>query len=162
MPDERYHIRRKDKTIGSADEMFQVLQEQPYMTIAMCSGEEPYLVTVNHAYDRRRNSLYFHCAPEGRKVEMLRANPRVWGQVLEDRGYVEGECDYDYRCVEFEGQAVLVSDAEEKRRALEMLVEKLESHPDEAKKKHITDSSVKKVAVFRIDISSMTGKKRTR
>jgi len=160
MPARRYHIRRSEKAISSAEEMVGIIRGQPYMTIAMCSDGEPYLVTVNHAYDADKNSLYFHCAPEGRKVDVLRANPRVWGQVLEDRGYVRGECDYDYRCVEFEGRAVMVTDEDERRRALELLIEKLEEAPDDAKKRHMAEPSLGKVAVFRIDIRSMTGKER--
>ena len=49
---------------------------------------------------------------------MLRANPRVWGQVIEDRGYLPGQCAHAYRSVMFEARAEFVTDLQEKRRAL--------------------------------------------
>ena len=43
---------------------------------------------------------------------MLRANPSVWGQVIEDRGYLPGQCSHAYRSVMFEARAEFVTDLE--------------------------------------------------
>ena len=43
--------------------------------------------------------------------------PCVWGQVVEDRGYLPGQCSHAYRSVMFEARAEFVADLEEKRRA---------------------------------------------
>ena len=72
-------IRRKEKTIEDAAELRAILREAKHVTLAMCRDGEPYLVTVNHGFDPERRCLYFHCAREGKKVDILRANPRVWG-----------------------------------------------------------------------------------
>lgn len=140
--------------------MKEIIQSQSYMTMAMGHRAEPYPVTLNHSYDMPSNSPYSQCASEGKKLSFLSANPRAGGQVLEDRGYVEGGCDY--RCVEFEGRASRVADAVEKRKALELRIDKLETCPDEAERKHLTRSSTEEVAIFRVDIVSMIGKKRVK
>lgn len=43
--------------------------------LVMSRGDEPYAVPMNHSFFEGR--LYFHCAPEGMKLDFLRANPKV-------------------------------------------------------------------------------------
>ena len=99
-----YHLRRAEKSLTNEDTIWAILAQQKYLTLAMCKNNKPYLATLNYGFDREARCLYFHCAPEGRKITYLQANPIVWGQVLEDDGYVDGACNHAYRTVEFEGQ----------------------------------------------------------
>ena len=87
-------IRRKEKKIESEDEMIAIIESAKYVTIAMSVKDEPYLATLSHGYDREKNCIYFHCAQEGKKVDILKENNVVWGQALEDHGYTEGACAY--------------------------------------------------------------------
>jgi nitroimidazol reductase NimA-like FMN-containing flavoprotein (pyridoxamine 5'-phosphate oxidase superfamily) len=160
MTNQLYHMRRTEREILDEQELRSIVSRAKYMTVAMCKNSEPYLVTVNHVCDSEAKAIYFHCAKEGKKVEFLESNPRVFGEVMEDRGYVEGECDYDYRSVHFKGRASKVSDLTEKRKALDLMIEKLEKNPEVAKKEFIDKSSLMNVMIFRIDIETMTGKKR--
>lgn len=160
MVDSVYHIRRKEKEIHDRSELLHVLSKADYVTVAMCKENEPYLVTVNHSFDPKANAVYFHCASVGKKIDFLRDNPRVCGEAIEDRGYVEGKCDYDYRSVHFYGQANQVDDLLEKRHALNLMIDKLEKAPEPSKKDFIDQDSLVKIVIFRIDIDSMTGKKR--
>ncbi len=155
-----YHMRRKEREITSRKEMTGLLARLPHVTIAMCRDGIPYLVTVNHAFDAKANSIYFHCASSGKKLDFIEANPIVMGQAMEDRGYVDNECDYDYRTVHFEGIARRVTSQREKLRALELLVAKFETDSEEARKRFIKAASLKRVSVFRIDIDKMSGKMR--
>ena len=75
---------------------------------------EPYLAALSHGYDEEKNCLYFHCAKEGKKVEILHANNRVWGQALVDRGYVQGACGHLYATTQFKGRVTFVDDIVEK------------------------------------------------
>jgi nitroimidazol reductase NimA-like FMN-containing flavoprotein (pyridoxamine 5'-phosphate oxidase superfamily) len=160
MAKDKYHLRFKDREMRGRREILDVIMNQNHMTIAMCRGGEPYLATVNHAYEPKLNCLYFHCARKGKKIDYLRANPTVWVQILEDRGYVQGKCDYDYRTVQIKGRATRVTNLAEKRSALRLLIKGLESEPEPSKKLLLTVKSLRRVAVFRVDIESITGKKR--
>lgn len=159
MPD-NYHLRRTEKAIESRDEMLGIIGSRPHMTLAMCSEMGPYLVTLNHAFDRDRMCVYFHCAGEGRKVDCIRFDPNVWGQVMEDLGYIDGECDWGYRTVHFWGKAEFVSDIDEKRHALGLLVAKLERDVEDAKERHITESGLSKVLIGKVALVGFTGKQR--
>jgi nitroimidazol reductase NimA-like FMN-containing flavoprotein (pyridoxamine 5'-phosphate oxidase superfamily) len=155
----RYHLRRSEKALDDPKEMEQVLSSVRIMTVACCSGNEPYLFTVDFAWDPQARELWFHCATEGRKIKILQANPRVCATVVEDRGYVDGECDHAYRSLVLEGKACVVTDLSEKRRALELLARKHERQPEAILARFAgNDEAVRKVAIVRISVESTSGK----
>ncbi len=41
-------IRRKEKVIRTTKEMQEILLQAKHITLAMCTNNEPYLVTVSH------------------------------------------------------------------------------------------------------------------
>jgi nitroimidazol reductase NimA-like FMN-containing flavoprotein (pyridoxamine 5'-phosphate oxidase superfamily) len=152
-----FHVRRKDREIIDATVLRMVLKSTKYVTVAFCMGGEPYLVSLSHGYDEKRNCLYFHCAPEGKKLVFWRASDSVWGQALLDYG-VTDECDYAYTSVHFKGRVSLIEDLSEKRHAMEVMVRQLSEHP-EAKLAKIKLEKLARTTMGRIDISYMTGKK---
>jgi nitroimidazol reductase NimA-like FMN-containing flavoprotein (pyridoxamine 5'-phosphate oxidase superfamily) len=157
---EKFHgLRRKEKEIKDPAEIRAILGAAKYVTIAMCRGDEPYLVTLSHGYDEKRNAVYFHCAREGKKIEILAANNRVWGQALADRGYAEGRCDHLFRSVHFRGRVTFIEEEAEKRHALGTMIRQLEKEPDRVMAAQVTGSSVANVRVGRIDIDFMSGKR---
>jgi nitroimidazol reductase NimA-like FMN-containing flavoprotein (pyridoxamine 5'-phosphate oxidase superfamily) len=152
-----FHVRRKDREITDSAELKRVLKSAKYVTIAICMDNEPYLVSLSHGYDEARNCLYFHCAPEGKKLVFWKANNSVWGQALLDYG-VTDECDYAYTSVHFKGTVTLIEDLSEKRHAIAVMVRQLSENP-EAKLAKIKLEKLAKTTMGRIDISYMTGKK---
>ncbi len=100
---DRYHQRRPEQTIEDWAKQLDIIQNGTHLTMAMAVGDEPYLATVNYGFDADANTFYFHCNPKGKKVDFLRQNPVVWGQILDDRGYVDGRCLHGFRTVQFRG-----------------------------------------------------------
>ena len=156
---ERYHLRRTEKSMDGQNEIEKVLASVRIMTVACCLENEPYLFTVDFAWDSQARELWFHCATEGRKIKILQGNPRVCITVVEDRGYLDGECDHAYRSLILEGKAQIVTDLSEKRRALELLARKHERQP-EAVLARLTgnDEDVQKVGMVRVSVDSISGK----
>ncbi len=155
----RYHLRRSEKALDDPKEIEQILASVKIMTVACCSGNEPYLFTVDFAWDPQTRDLWFHCATEGRKMEILRTNPRVCVTVVEDHGYIQGECDHAFRSLVMEGIAEVVTDLSEKRRALKLLVEKSEPEPEVVLARLVgNDDAVRKVGLVRISVDSISGK----
>ncbi len=155
---EHYHLRRSEKTIADLDELYEVIAGQKYLTLALCREDEPYLVTLSYGFDRERNCFYFHCAGEGKKMDFWRANPTVWGQIVEDHGYLPGHCNHAFRSVQFRGQVSFLKDVEEKRRALSLMVEQLEPDPETVKAQMLGQKRVCAVTVGKIAIEGMSGK----
>ena len=156
---ERYHLRRTEKSMDGQNEIEKVLASVRIMTVACCLENAPYLFTVDFAWDSQARELWFHCATEGRKIKILQGNPRVCITVVEDRGYLDGECDHAYRSLILEGKAQIVTDLSEKRRALELLARKHERQP-EAVLARLTgnDEDVQKVGMVRVSVDSISGK----
>jgi nitroimidazol reductase NimA-like FMN-containing flavoprotein (pyridoxamine 5'-phosphate oxidase superfamily) len=152
-------IRRKEKEIRDFGELTEILKTAKYVTLAMCLNNEPYLVSISHGYDQEKNCIYFHCAGEGKKINILRTNNVVWGQALNDHGYVQGACDHLYSTTHFKGRVTFVEESAEKEHALKVLIESLDKNPMEIMKKQLTPQSIQKVKIGRIDIDYMSGKK---
>lgn len=152
-----FHVRRKDREITSLAEMRRVLKTTKYITIALCMDNEPYVVSLSHGYDEENNCIYFHCAPEGKKLVYAHANNKVWGQAMMDYG-VTDECDYAYTSVHFAGKMFFVNNLAEKQHGIQILVRQLSENP-EAKLAKITAEKLAKTQMCRIDLDCMTGKK---
>jgi len=152
-----FHVRRKEREITNQSEMRQILKTTKYVTVALCMNNEPYLVSLSHGYDEEKKCLYFHCAPEGKKIVYAQANNRVWGQAVQDFGVTE-ECDYAYASVQFSGTMSLIDDLQEKIHAMTVLVRQVSLNPEEKLEK-IKISKLEKTMMGRIDINYMSGKK---
>jgi nitroimidazol reductase NimA-like FMN-containing flavoprotein (pyridoxamine 5'-phosphate oxidase superfamily) len=151
-----FHVRRKDREVTDSDALKAVLKTTKYVTIALCMNDEPYLVSLSHGYDEKRNCLYFHCADEGKKLVYMKANSKVWGQAVLDYG-VTDECDYAYKSVHFKGTMSMIDDLSEKQHAMEVLVRQLSETPEEKLAK-IKPEKLAKTAMGKIDITYMSGK----
>ena len=155
---EQYHLRRSDKALDDQAEIERILSTARYISVSMCRDDQPYVVLLNHGFDRERRCLYFHCAGQGRKMDILAANPRVWGMAVEDLGYKDGECDHAYRSVMFGGSVTFPADDSDKRAALEVMIRQQESDPERVMAEQLKPSQVAAVTIGRIDIESWSGK----
>ncbi len=158
----KYHLRRQDKALSDEAEMERILGSARYITLAMCAEGEPYLVVLNHGYDPAQRRIYFHCAREGRKIDILRANPRVWGVAFEDLGYLDGKCDHAYRSVMFGGKARFAENEDEKRTALEVMIRQQESDPEKVITEQLAPESIRNITIGVVEIEETSGKEAVR
>ncbi len=141
------------------EEISSVISDARLMTLAMCKDDEPYLVTVNFVFDPGEKCFFFHCAKTGKKIDYLRSNPVVWGQIMEDGGYVQGECVHRYRSVHFKGSVTILDDDGDIKKALTYLIEKQEKDPDPVKKRNIETGKYTGTMMVRIDVEGFSGKR---
>lgn len=139
-------------------EMELLLERMPVGRLAVTTKDGPYIVAVNYLFFE--GSIYFHSGLSGRKVEALQADSRVCflvdevgPQVLWEQGCGISQI---YKSVVCFGKAEFVEGPIEKREILERIVQKYvpSSYPVSPMK----DQNVKKTAVVRIIIDSMSGK----
>ncbi|TRO50797.1 hypothetical protein E2P71_09970 [Candidatus Bathyarchaeota archaeon] len=155
----RYHIRRKDKEITDKKQLAKTLNEPSYITLAMVDQGEPYLVSLSHWYDEAENCIYFHSASEGKKLDILRKNPGVWGQAIIDHGYHVGQCSHLYASVMFKGNVEFVDDVETKKKVFRNMVLKLEPDPESIMDRMLGSAGLPTTIVGRINVEYMSGKK---
>ena len=72
-------MRRKDREVTDPQEIFDILKRCDTVRIAVYGEEYPYIVPVSFGTEMIEGKVvvYFHCAREGLKVDLIRANPRV-------------------------------------------------------------------------------------
>ena len=156
-------VRRKDRMLEDGKDM-ELLERGEYGMLALCGDPEtgiwPYAVPLS--YVLMDGAVYFHCAKEGRKMDLLARNNRVCFTVVGDTQpvYIKDFSTY-YESVMVFGHAAPVEDEEEKYRALFQLAEKyLPDHMDKA------DGDIRhafsRTAVFRISLERVTGKAKAR
>ena len=127
-----HELRRHDLQITDPAEIDRILLGARYATIALVDGDQPYAVTLSCGYDAGHTRLCFHVAPQGRKLDIIAANPSACVTVVGDLGYKVGECAHPYESVVMFGRMRLLEDPDDVRAAMRALVEQLESPQAEA------------------------------
>jgi nitroimidazol reductase NimA-like FMN-containing flavoprotein (pyridoxamine 5'-phosphate oxidase superfamily) len=149
-------MRRKDREITDPAEMESILCESAVCRIALAVAGEPYIIPVSFGYEN--GAVYIHSATEGKKITLLRKNPRCCFEVDQYEGIIQGKnpCSWGmrYRSVIGCGRAVILSDPAEKKQGLACIVRHYQGGTPV-----FSDDEVKNVAVIRIAIESMTGRK---
>lgn len=147
---------RGDKEITDIKEIEAVLERAGVLRIAM-AGDEPYIVPVNFVY--RNGSIYVHSAARGKKIEMLRRDPRVCFEtdLYFETVRADRPCNWGmkYLSVIGTGTARITDDTREKEEALRALMEKYSGSGDW----RFEEKELRAVAVIIISVSSLTGKR---
>jgi nitroimidazol reductase NimA-like FMN-containing flavoprotein (pyridoxamine 5'-phosphate oxidase superfamily) len=148
-------MRRAEREIKDREAIEAILHKATVCRLGLCRNGVPYVVPLSFGY--RDNVLYFHSAPEGRKIDTIRENPHVCFEVDIDQELVPGEspCAWTvrYRSVIGWGRARLVESVEEKRAALDVILDRYSQGRGEYGRE-----ALEKVAVIEVEIESMTGK----
>lgn len=149
-------MRRKDRQISEA-EALSLLEQGEYGVLGTVSTDgQPYGVPVN--YCCLNGSIFFHCALEGRKLDIIRNNPRVSFCVVGNTEVLPAEFGARYESCIVQGMAS-ESLAEEKRAALEGLIAKY-SRDFLAEGHQYIEKLNAKTRVFKISVEAITGKAR--
>lgn len=148
-------IRRKDRLLADAPAR-ELLERGEYGVLSMCTPEGyGYGIPLNYVADG--DTVYFHCAPEGHKLDAIRANGKVSFCVVGDTRVIPGKFTTAYASVHLFGRASVVDDEGERLRALRLLVEKYSPDFREISEKYIAGSFAR-TAVIRLDIEHLSGK----
>ena len=152
---------KREFMITDEQELRRILDSGKVLHLGLAVDNEPYVVPMNYGYvlEEGKLVLYLHSALRGKKLDMIRANSRVFFEIDCDLMPFEGKvpCQYGlaYSSVMGRGKAVIVEDVEEKKKAMSVLM-KTQTGKDFT----FEDRLVSIVAVIRIDVSEYTAKHR--
>jgi nitroimidazol reductase NimA-like FMN-containing flavoprotein (pyridoxamine 5'-phosphate oxidase superfamily) len=148
-------MRRKEREIKDITAIEEILRCATVCRLGLCEDNRPYVVPVCFGY--KENALYIHCGPEGKKLEIIRNNNNVCFEVDIDEGPIKAArpCDWEmkYKSVIGFGKAVLVEDAEDKRKALDVIMQQFSANTFE-----YPEEAVQKTTIIKVEIETMTGK----
>ena len=150
------NIRRKDREITTR-EAIEILESAEYGVLSTVGKDgQPYGVPLSYVY--RNNSIYFHCALIGQKLDNIADNPRVSFCVVGKTKVLPGKFATEYESAVAFGLASEVY-GNERYNALVWLLEKYcPDFIDEGKQYiKLKDKATK---VIKIEISHVSGKAR--
>jgi uncharacterized protein len=155
-------MRKKDREIKDTKELEEILKKADVCRIAFAVDGTPYIVTMNYGYSWKDNlTLYFHCAKEGKKLELMKKNNRVCFEMDIDHDIVQSEnaCDWGmkYRSIVGLGLLESISNEEEKKKGLDCIMD----HYGFVGKKEYNAKALDLTEILRLTTTEFTGKKKT-
>ena len=153
---------RRERQVTDINEILKILDNSKVLHLGLVDGDEPYVVPMNYGYvfEDGKLVLYLHGARRGRKLDVMRANPKVFFEMECDIEPFEGDiaCRYGitYASVMGKGLAEIIwDDNEEKKKALSLLMK-----TQTGKDFEFEDKMVAFVSVIKIVASEFTAKHR--
>ena len=152
-------MRRSDKEIKDINIIEGILIEAQVCRIALCDDNKPYIVPMNFGF--KDNYLYLHSAAEGQKMDILSKNRNICFEVDIKNELIKSDnaCNWGmkyYSVIGF-GKAIFIEDINEKREALNIIMQKY--NENDAKSFEYSEITLNKTAVIKVEITEITGKK---
>jgi len=164
----KYGLTRRELEVTDRDKILEILDKCKIVHIAMVDDGEPYVVPLNYGYileaaaeegESDQLTLYLHGALKGRKIDVMRKNPKVFFEMNCDVVPFDGKiaCQFgtSYSSIMGRGEAEILEDVEEKKVGLSLFMKSQTGMDFE-----FTDKMVSAVSVIRIKVKDYTAKKR--
>lgn len=152
-------MRKADREIKDFEEIKELLDECQTIRLALHDEPYPYIVPLSYGWEERDGKIYiyFHCAKEGKKLDLIEKNSNVCVEVDSLASYrsTGHGITADYKSAIAFGRAERVY-GEELVRGLELLLEHCRVEGYSARECAARDIT----AVVKITVESITGKRR--
>ena len=154
-------MRKKEREITDINEMESIISRADVCHLAFAVDDTPYIVTMNFGYTGgERRYLFFHCATEGRKLDMIRKNNRVCFELETDHEVYSGDkgCDWGmkYSSVVGYGRIFIATDEKERKEGLDNIL----AHYGGSRNYSYDEKVLQQTTILRLEISEMTGKRK--
>jgi len=150
-------MRRKEKEITDKKEIEQIFKDAQVCRLGLFDDKVPYIVPLNFGY--KDNTLYFHSALVGRKIDILKNNPDICFEIDIPGEVISSEeaCSWsmNYRSIIGHGKVVFISAADEKLKAFDIIMSHYSGKTDWT----IGAKMIKATSVFKVKIEDISAKK---
>ena len=140
----------------SDEEIEDLLDKAEVGRLGLSYRDTPYVIPLCFIY--YREALYFHCSPEGRKMDYLQNNNKACCQIDQIGGIIPSEkpCKYNigFKSVLAEGTIAPVADKGERFTVLQEMVKKYGSKETAEK---LTPGDLDRVQILKLNIDRLSG-----
>ncbi|MCL1822095.1 MAG: pyridoxamine 5'-phosphate oxidase family protein [Prolixibacteraceae bacterium] len=157
-------MRRRDREVVDKNEIIGILEKADACRIAFSADDIPYIVCMNYGFEWKGDFpvLYFHCAHEGKKIEMLKRNNYVCFQLdaAHELHYIPEKvyCTMYYESIVGMGHLEIVSSEDERRKSLDLLMQRYNGEAPAA----YPENSMMCTTILRLVTIELTAKKNLR
>lgn len=154
-------MRRNDRELKEFAAIESIISKADVCRIALIDGDLPYIVALNFGYKPGNPSvLFFHCAKNGRKLDIIRKNNTVCFQMDIDHELVLANkaCGYGmkFKSIVGYGKIYEVEDKAGKIEGLQYIMKQYTGKDDFTYDEKMLDVT----AILRLDISEITAKQK--
>ena len=147
---------RKESREMSAGWALEVFDKAPYITVSMTGADgNPYGLPLS-LVRTDDTTFWFHCATEGKKLDILKANPRVFLSAVTRcrplRGPKDGSFTLEFQSATAVAEAEIVEDENEKKEALRAICQRFFPQQMEGFEEAVS-RSLHRTAVVRISLT---------
>lgn len=153
-------MRRKDREIKDFDKILQIMRQCDSCVLALNNDGFPYMVPLNFGMDIEDGQLYlyFHCAMQGKKLDLIRKDNRATFEMDCDHNFIlydeRMSCTMGYSSVVGHGIIEFVEE-EKKYEALKILMRQYHAEDFQFNK-----DMIKVTTVLKMKVLDITGKRR--
>ena len=129
---------RRFKQQLSEEECIKILKEQPRGVLAVLGDDDyPYTVPIDFIYDEETNTIGFHGAKEGHKIDAIKRHDKVSFCVYDEGYRKEGDWALNIKSVVVFGRLHIIEDHERTVDVARKIGLKFYPDPEEAEKEAI-------------------------
>jgi len=159
-------MRNKANEVTDKDEILQILDNCERCRLGFSDGGVPYVIPINYGFTFGSDgelTLFFHCAREGRKIDIIKKNPVVCFEI---------DCDYrmnphsnpgkfaiKYESLIGSGTIEIVEDFQEKRMILGNMIRKFRKYNPLYHPTPWTDDRINEVAIMKLVLDEYKAKR---
>ncbi len=139
----------------------ELLAKEKIMHIGLVDNDEPYVLPMNYGYilEEGKLTFYLHGSTKGRKLDIIRKNPKISFSIETDIEAFEGEvaCQYgtSYAAIYGKGVAEILESPEDKIKGLSLFMKS-----QTGKDFEFNEKLVSIVSVIKINVTQFTAKQR--
>lgn len=154
-------MRKQNRQINDRDDLVTILNRCDVCRLGFSDHGRPYIVPMNFGFtwDNDSLTLYFHCANEGRKLEIIRENNQVCFEMDYKHELVTGEnaCDYSmkYESIIGNGLIEILTVPDEKVIGLDILMRHYSDRQDWTYDERV----VARTTILCVKVTEFTGKR---
>jgi len=158
-------MRRKEKEITNPEEIKDILETCGICRLGFSEGGIPYVIPINYGYTYTDGviTVFFHCAGEGRKIDIMKQNPVVCFEIdrverLDPAGSPEN-ISLKWESLIGTGTAQFVDDIQEKKKFLGSMMRIYKGYNPHYRPETLTDERVRGVTMFKIVLDEFKAKR---
>jgi nitroimidazol reductase NimA-like FMN-containing flavoprotein (pyridoxamine 5'-phosphate oxidase superfamily) len=153
-------MRRRDREVTEKNDIESIISRADVCRLAFAVNDTPYIVTLNFGYSPDENCFWFHCASEGRKLEMMKKNNYVCFEIDTDHHLISGNeaCEFTMNFSSIVGYGFLteVISIDQKINGLTHIME----HYSDRSSFEFNERMLEKTTLLKLEISTISCKRK--
>ena len=154
-------MRKKDREVTKKEEIIQIIEKCDICRIAFLDNNIPYIIPMNfgYEYDKDKLILYFHCAREGKKLDIIKKNDIVCFEMDCSHNLIPSSvaCNFtmEYESIIGNGVIEIVYFDKEKIAALKNILRKYSKKTNF----EFNEEKVKLTTILKLSVTDYSGKR---